>query len=54
VKTDKHGYTKVPSMPAQPLVERLMFCIRMLAIHGMLAESERDKAIKRLRKKFKC
>ena len=37
---------------SEPVWERVIRCIRMLAIHGILTSGERDKALARAMKKY--
>ena len=46
-------FQRIPAWPSEGLPHRLMLCIQMLACHSILPERERDKAIDRVRKKFK-
>ncbi len=43
---------KAPTWKAESLVQRLAHCVAMLSIHGMLSDTERHKALNRIRKAF--
>ena len=37
----------------EPVWQRVIRCIRMLAIHGIITDTERDKALTRAKKKYR-
>ena len=44
---------RIPAWKQSTMAERFVDCTRMLTVHGLLSEGERDRVMQRLRKELK-